>query len=86
MEEKDTKTKKEETQETKKTNENKVEKELAETIINLQKQIEEEHKKREEADARAVELVKALRNSGVQKSTEEAKRPTCKELVKKLFD
>lgn len=86
MEEKDTKAKKEETQETKKTNENKVEKELAETIINLQKQIEEEQKKREEADARAVELVKALRNSGVQKSTEEAKKPTYKELVKKLFD
>ena len=51
--------------------ENKCEKALADTIIDLKKQVEEANKKREEADARAVELVKILRNTGTQTEPQE---------------
>lgn len=87
MPEQDTKKQEEEKKQiTNENSENESDKALTDTIIELQKQLEESEKKRKEADNRAVELVKVLRNSGIQKPAQEEKKLTCKELVKKLFD
>lgn len=67
-------------------NENECEKALADTIIDLKRQVEEANKKREEADARAVELVKILRNTGTQiEPQEKQKEKTLQQLVNDLF-
>ena len=78
--------KKEEQKKEEQKNENKCEKALADTIIDLKRQVEEANKKREEADARAVELVKILRNTGTQTEPQEKpKEKTLQQLVNDLF-
>lgn len=65
--------------------ENECEKALADTILDLKKQLDEANKKREEADARAVELTKILRNTGTQKQEPKKEEKTLKQLVEDLF-
>ena len=65
---------------------NESEKALADVIVELQAKLADAEKKRAEADARALELVKVLRNAGTQRLEEEPKQETVNELVKDLFD
>lgn len=67
-------------------NGNESEKALADVIVELQAKLADAEKKRAEADARALELVKVLRNAGTQRLEEEPKQETVNELVKDLFD